>query len=99
MTTTRYPIDSALLTWERPTRTAVEAQQVIDSLGTALKARSMKMRGCGHASADHPDGARAWESRNLVVYVSDFWPNDGNPKLIVMATTNPSAFPDVICGR
>lgn len=88
-----------LLEWVRPARDAADADRLIDSLGTAFRGWGLAERACGES--DVPVGrvrGTVWSGTALVVHLSRIAPPEGAPRLHLMVTDLPSAFPmDVVC--
>ena len=79
---------------------APDARRLSDSLGAVLAKRGLVMRNC--PGGDVPAGkasSSVWEGRDLLVMLNRVDPPAGAPKITVMATDAPAAFPAVLCPR
>lgn len=90
----------ALLTWERTTFGVADAKRLSDSLGVALVKRGLNERAC--RGSDVPAGKASmtvWEGPTLLVALSRIDPTEGPPRVTLMATDGPKAFPAVLCPK
>lgn len=87
-----------MITWERPTEGAADADRLIDSLGAAFVGYGLTARECGDGPA--PAGqirSMVWEGAALVVHLSRIVPDSGAPRLVIMSIDRPDAFPEIAC--
>jgi hypothetical protein len=90
--------EPTILTWEVSTESAAEAEEIVDSLGTALRAHGLESRQC--RGADVPAGQTEmtlWEAPTLAVHISKITPSSGAPRLGIIAVTDARAMPEVAC--
>jgi hypothetical protein len=79
---------------------APDARRLSDSLGAVLVKRGLVMRPC--PGGDVPAGkatSSVWEGRDLLVMLNRVDPPAGAPKISIMATDAPAAFPAVLCPK
>ena len=90
----------ALLTWERKTFNSSDARRLSDSLDAAFVKRRLAKRTCpgGDVPAGRASGS-VWEGAHLLVFLSRVDPPSGAPKISIMATDAPEAFPAVLCPK
>ena len=81
------------ITWDRMLPDTAAVTRLADSLGGALTARGLHGRVC-------PGGGRRWEAAALgVQFLRVRSRPDVGPRVLVFATTVPSALPDLNCPR
>ncbi|MEP6833486.1 MAG: hypothetical protein ABJB74_08830 [Gemmatimonas sp.] len=98
--TTRYIADTAMVVWQRQLTNISDMNRVVDSLGIEFKLRGMTMRPCRPGTSPAgSDDSRIWEDKKLLVHISAITPPAGRPKIIVVGTNVPSAYPEAICPK
>jgi hypothetical protein len=90
----------ALVTWERTTFGAPDAHRLSDSLDAALVKRGLVARICpgGDVPAGKASGT-VWEGPDLLVALNRVDPPAEAPKVTIVATDAPAAYPAVLCPK
>ena len=91
--------EPTILTWEVRTESAAEADEIVDSLGTALRAHGLESRHCiGRVVPAGQLEMTLWEAPTLLVHISRITPSSGAPRLGIVAVDDARAMPAVACG-
>jgi hypothetical protein len=86
------------VTVNRNTNSKAEARAIIDSVDTAVRSWGLNGRECAAGSA--PAGSiRSWlfKGSESSVHISEITPSSGPPRLLIIATEDPTAVPEAIC--
>lgn len=79
-----------MITWERRVPDADAAAALADSLGAAFTGWGLQSYAC-------PDGGRRWQRPHLGIQLTPVPPTSGGARVMVTATTFPSALHAVTC--
>lgn len=99
MVVSHYLHDSRLLQLDRQFTDGAAAAQFVDTLIGFGRRLDLTMRECGVANVPAGDArGRLWFSERLLMYVTEFDKPNVLPRVALMATNVPSAFPtDLMC--
>ena len=89
-----------LLQWNRQMTGVADADRLVDSLRSALKAQGLVARNC--PSGDAPAGPIElieWDAPTLIIQLARITPPSGAPRFTTVATDMPKSVPDIMCPR